>query len=121
MHWQAEPFAEAKFVFPVAGVAYDVIVDLRPDSPGLGQWQSFELSSKEPRGLYIPPGFAHGFQTITDNTILLYLMGADFNPDASRGIRWNDPAIGISWPLEVTQISSKDQSWPDYVALEGEK
>lgn len=114
LHYQLEPYAEAKLVRCTRGAAFDVLVDLRPQSPTFQQWTAVELTSENDRQVYIPRGFAHGFQTLTDQTELHYLMSAAFEPDAARGLRWNDPALGIQWPAAHERvISSRDQHWPD--------
>jgi dTDP-4-dehydrorhamnose 3,5-epimerase len=113
MHYQAEPYGEAKLVRCTRGAAYDVLVDVRPDSPTFQHWTAIELTSDNDRQVYIPRGFAHGFQTLTDDTELHYLMSTPFHLDAARGLRWNDPALGIRWPeVAVRIISERDQLWP---------
>ncbi len=96
------------------GSIFDVIIDLRPNSPTHGQWQGFELSADAHNSLYIPKGFAHGFQTLTDDTEVAYLISEFYAPEAAGGVRYNDKAFAISWPLQVTSISEKDLGWPDY-------
>lgn len=113
LHFQAEPHGEDKLVRVTAGAIFDVIVDLRPDSATFGKWFAAELSAANHRQLYIPRGFAHGFQTLADNTEILYQMTAPFHPDAPRGVRWDDPDIGITWPACDTRvISSSDKALP---------
>ena len=114
MHYQTAPHAETKLVRVVAGAIYDVVLDMRPDSPSYKKWQSFELSAQSGRALYIPEGCAHGYQTLKDNTGVFYEMGAYYNPEAARGIRFNDPAFGITWPLPVSAISERDKTHPDF-------
>ena len=116
MHYQAPPHAEAKLVQCVKGKLYDVIVDLRKGSRTYCCWQGVELSEENGRLIYVPEGFAHGFQTLEDQTAVYYMMSAFFYSESARGVRWNDPAFGIKWPLEEKIISSKDRSWPDYQA-----
>jgi dTDP-4-dehydrorhamnose 3,5-epimerase len=111
MHYQAPPHTEVKLVSCIAGAIYDVIVDLRPGSPTHLKWQGFELSAANKRQLYVPAGFAHGFQTLTDDAELNYLISAFYEPKASTGISYDDPAIGIKWPLPVAVISDRDRSW----------
>jgi dTDP-4-dehydrorhamnose 3,5-epimerase len=116
MHYQAEPHGESKLVRCVRGAIFDVAVDLRADSPTHLRWHGVELSAENRRALYIPAGLAHGFQTLTDDTEVLYQMGHRHVPDAARGVRWNDPAFGIEWPPcdgERT-ISERDASYPDF-------
>jgi dTDP-4-dehydrorhamnose 3,5-epimerase len=114
MHFQRPPHAEVKVVSCSKGALWDVIVDLRPGSPTRGQWQGFELSAENGRQLYIPAGFAHGFQTLSDNVEARYLISQFYVPSASSGVRYDDPAFRIPWPLPVTSISEKDSSWPAY-------
>lgn len=116
MHRQLAPHEEAKVVRCLKGALFDAIIDLRPDSPTYMKWEGFELSADNKRALYVPPGFGHGFQTLTDDVEANYLVSAYYAPDAEAGVRWNDPAFGIEWPLEPTVISDKDQSWADYKA-----
>jgi dTDP-4-dehydrorhamnose 3,5-epimerase len=112
MHYQRAPYAEAKLVRCVRGAIIDIIVDLRPDSPSYLKHEAFELTESNYRELYVPRGFAHGFQTLTDNVEVTYLVSAMYTPSAERGLRYNDPKLGIEWPLEVTTISDKDKAWP---------
>jgi dTDP-4-dehydrorhamnose 3,5-epimerase len=111
MHYQTAPHTEVKIVSCIAGAIYDVIVDLRPASPTFRVWQGFELSAENQRQLYVPAGFAHGFQTLTDGAELNYLISEFYEPSASTGISYDDPTIGIRWPLPVTVISERDRSW----------
>jgi dTDP-4-dehydrorhamnose 3,5-epimerase len=98
------------------GAAHDVLVDLRPGSPTFAHWFAIELSAEGRQMVYIPRGLAHGFQTLTDNTELHYLMSAVFHPEAARGVRWDDPALGIAWPeCPHRIISPRDQNFPDLV------
>ena len=113
MHYQVDPFEEAKLVRCTLGAIYDVIIDLRPHSATFKQWLSFELTEKNHRSLYVPEGFAHGFQTLSNNSEVFYQMSEFFHPEAARGLRWNDPAIGIEWPMEVLAISEKDKNYPN--------
>jgi dTDP-4-dehydrorhamnose 3,5-epimerase len=113
MHYQLPPSAETKLVRCIRGAIYDVIVDLRPDSPTFLQWYGVELSAENRRMLYVPEGFAHGFQTLADDTELFYQMSEYYAPDYARGLRWNDPLINIAWPLAIESISAKDQAYVD--------
>lgn len=113
LHYQVSPHEEAKLVHCITGSIYDVLVDLRRDSSAFLQWTSVELSARADRLLYVPPGFAHGFQVLEDDTDVFYLMGAPFVPEAARGIRWNDPRLGISWPIASFILSERDRSFPD--------
>lgn len=112
MHFQLAPHKEIKLVRCVAGAVFDVIVDLREGSPTFLQWFGTGLSAENKRALYIPEGFAHGFQCLADNCELLYHHSASYQPGAEAGIRYNDPAIGIEWPLPVTVISERDSHHP---------
>ncbi len=113
MHWQVAPHEEGKLIRCPRGRIFDVIVDLRPGSPTQYQWFGAELTSENYRMMWCPPGFAHGFQTLEDNCEVNYLVSAAYSPEASRGLRYDDPAIGIAWPLPVTTISEQDRNWPD--------
>ena len=112
MHYQARPHSEAKLVRCTAGDIYDVIIDLRPESPTFKQWFAAELSAENRRLLYIPKGFAHGFQTLAHNTELIYHHSAFHSPDYARGLRFDDPALNIAWPLPVIMVTPKDRSYP---------
>ncbi len=120
MHWQQPPHAETKLVRCLQGCIFDVVVDVRPDSPTFGQHQSFELSAANLRQLYIPEGFAHGFQTLTDDCMLHYQMGASFSTESARGFCWDDPVVGIAWPLPVAMLSDRDKSLPCLLSLTAE-
>lgn len=112
MHYQGAPSAEAKVVRCTRGSIYDAIVDLRPDSATYRKWFGVELTADNHLALFVPAAFAHGFQTLEDETEVHYLMSAPYDPQAARGLRHDDPAIGIEWPLPVTEISVKDTTWP---------
>lgn len=112
LHYQKPPFAEAKLVRCIRGTVLDVIVDIRADSPTYLKHQAFELSESNHCQLYVPPGFAHSFQTLTDAAEVSYLVSAPYTPAAERGLRYNDQQLGIHWPLPVTVISDKDTRWP---------
>lgn len=114
MHFNAPPHEEAKLVSCTSGAILDVIVDLRRDSPTRGEWISVELSAENRRMLYVPKGFAHGFLTQSDGAEVFYRMSAAYVPSAARGIRWNDPALGIRWPRTPSVVSERDASHPDY-------
>ncbi len=115
MHYQAAPHEEAKVVRCTQGAIWDVIVDLRPGSPTFRQWQGVELSSANRRSLYVPRGFAHGFQALADDAEVLYLMSEFYHPESARGVRWNDPAFGISWPIADPHMSPRDASYEKFV------
>jgi dTDP-4-dehydrorhamnose 3,5-epimerase len=112
MHYQAAPAAETKVVSCVRGAIYDVVVDLRPDSPTRGRWHAEELSEENHRALYIPEGMAHGFQTLTDGAAVFYMMSEFFETASARGVRWDDPRLGIRWPTVPTCISERDRNFP---------
>ncbi len=112
MHYQLPPYTEAKLVRCIKGAIVDIIVDLRRDSPSYLKHESFALDDESRRQLYVPRGFAHAFQAVSDNVEVSYLVSAPYVPSAERGLRYNDPALGIEWPLPVTVISEKDASWP---------
>jgi dTDP-4-dehydrorhamnose 3,5-epimerase len=116
MHFQREPHGEVKLVRCLSGAICDVIIDLRPESPTFRQWRAFDLSDENGCQLYIPKGFAHGFQTLSDNAQVNYLISDFFTPGASSGVCYNDPAFGITWPLPVTTISEKDLLWPRFAS-----
>ena len=113
MHYQAEPHGEVKVIRCTRGRLYDVIIDLRLHSATYGRWFGLELNADNRRMLYAPAGCAHGFQTLEDETEAFYLVSEYYTPGAECGVRYNDPAFGIAWPLLVTSISDKDLSWPD--------
>lgn len=112
MHFQAEPMSEIKLVSCVRGAVYDVVVDLRRDSSTYRRWMSVELTEANQRQLYIPEGCAHGFMTLCDEVVVNYLISAFYRPELARGIRYDDPAIGVEWPAPPTVISQKDLNWP---------
>jgi len=118
MHYQAAPYAEDKLVRCVQGAIWDCIVDLRADSPTYRKWIGVELSDANGRMLLVPKGFAHGFVTLTEDCAVTYQVSEFYTPQAERGLRWNDPAIGIRWPVPVEDMSDKDRNWPDFVAEE---
>lgn len=112
MHFQKPPYAEAKLIRCVRGAVLDVIVDLRPDSPSYMRHEAFELSAANRRQIYVPQGFAHGFQTLVDDVEMTYLISAPYTPAAEAGLRYDDPRLGIAWPRPVTVLSERDQRWP---------
>ena len=117
MHYQSAPHAEDKLIRCTLGKLYDVIVDLRSESPTFKQWIAVELTGGNLRMLYVPKGCAHGFQTLEDNTEIFYQMSEFYHAESARGIRWNDPAFRIQWPENVPMIlSERDRNWPDYPA-----
>jgi len=116
LHFQRPPFSEVKLVRCVRGAILDVIVDIRKGSPTYLEWGGFELSAENRRALYVPKGFAHGFQSLTDKVELYYQVSQAYEPDYEFGLRYDDPALGIEWPRSTTVMSDKDRSWPDYTA-----
>ena len=114
MHFQRPPHAEAKVVSCLKGAIWDVIIDLRADSPTYRRWQGFELTAANRHQLYLPEGFAHGFQTLCDDAEVGYLISQFYEPLAAGGVRFDDPAFSIEWPLPVSVISDKDRAWPDF-------
>jgi dTDP-4-dehydrorhamnose 3,5-epimerase len=114
LHFQRHPHTEIKLVSCQRGKIWDVVVDLRAGSPTYCRWESFMLSAENRRQLYIPRGFAHGFQSLSDDAEVAYMIANHYVPDAGGGVRYNDPAFGIDWPLPPTMLSDKDQSWPDF-------
>jgi dTDP-4-dehydrorhamnose 3,5-epimerase len=119
MHYQVGPHAEVKLVRCTMGAAYDVIIDLRRDSPTYRQWVAVELTAENRRAVYIPEGFAHGFQTLTDATEISYQMSSAYDPASARGIRWDDPAFAVAWPaIDRRVISARDASYELYRCLD---
>jgi dTDP-4-dehydrorhamnose 3,5-epimerase len=116
LHYQRDPHAEAKLVRCIAGAIYDVMVDLRPDSPTHGQWFGIELSVRNRRMLYTPQGCAHGYQSLTNGAEVLYSASEYYVPGFEGGLRWDDPTLAIEWPIrDGVIVSAKDASWPDFV------
>jgi dTDP-4-dehydrorhamnose 3,5-epimerase len=116
MHFQRPPHEEAKLVRCVRGAIFDVALDLRPDSPTYLRWHGARLDEENGRALYVPEGCAHGFQTLADDVDVLYLISHPYVPEASAGVRWDDPAFGIEWPPAGERtIGPRDLAWPDYV------
>lgn len=114
MHYQARPFEEIKVVRCNRGAIYDVIIDLRPDSPSFKKHFAVELDETNGKMLYIATGFAHGFQTLADRTEVFYQMSRSYSPEHAKGVRWNDPAFGISWPPDQRTVLQRDESYPDF-------
>jgi len=112
MHYQLAPATEAKLVRCIAGAIVDIIVDLRPGSPTYLEHVSVELSAANRRSFYVPPMFAHGYQTLLDDTEVLYQVSERYTPGMERGLRFDDPVLALSWPVPVSRISDKDASWP---------
>jgi dTDP-4-dehydrorhamnose 3,5-epimerase len=116
LHYQVDPAAEAKLMRCVRGAIFDVIVDMREGSATRGKWFGIELTPENRRALYVPEYFAHGFMSLMDGTEVYYKTSAAYNPNAERGLRYNDPSIGIEWPMQVASVSDKDMSWPAVAA-----
>ncbi|MGH2823007.1 MAG: dTDP-4-dehydrorhamnose 3,5-epimerase family protein [Thermoleophilaceae bacterium] len=117
MHFQADPHGEPKLVRCTRGAIWDAIVDVRPDSPTHRRWFAAELTAGNGRALYVPVGMAHGFQTLEDDSEVLYMMGHEYVPESARGVRWDDPAFDIEWPeppVGGRTISERDAAYPDY-------
>lgn len=114
MHFQAAPKEEAKLIRCTAGAIYDVIVDLRPRSPTFCRWFAIEITAQNRQALFVPEGFAHGFQTLTDESEVLYLMSEFHHPELARGVRWDDPRFAIRWPLPDPIMSARDRGYPDF-------
>jgi dTDP-4-dehydrorhamnose 3,5-epimerase len=114
MHYQVEPYGEAKVVRCVKGSIYDVVVDLRSESPTFRQWTGVTLTAANRQMLYIPEGCAHGFLTLEDQTEVLYQMSEFYQGDSARGVRWDDPAFGIQWPAIPELMSERDRTYPDF-------
>lgn len=116
LHYQIAPYEEAKLMRCIRGAMYDVIVDLRPESPTYLQWLGVELTADNHKALHVPEGCAHGYQTLVDDTETFYPVSQFYSPGFERGVRWDDPAFGIEWPeTDECIISAKDRSWPDYL------
>jgi dTDP-4-dehydrorhamnose 3,5-epimerase len=111
LHYQAAPHQEAKLVRCIAGAIHDVIVDLRADSPTYLRWHAVNLDATTRNALYVPPGCAHGFLTLVDNAEVLYQISRPFVPEAARGVRWDDPKLGIRWPMQPTTITARDRAY----------
>lgn len=115
LHYQVAPFGEVKLVRCVRGAVFDVLVDLRPQSPSYLRWYGAELTADNRTMLYVPEGCAHGYLTLEDGSEVMYPVTCAYRPDAERGVRWNDPAFGIAWPdVGPLTMSPKDEAWPDY-------
>jgi dTDP-4-dehydrorhamnose 3,5-epimerase len=114
LHFQVPPQSEAKLVLCTRGAAFDVAADLRPDSPTYRRWTSVELTAASRRAIYVPAGCAHGFETLEDDTELLYLISEFYEPSLQQGVRWDDPALEVEWPVKPTVLSERDRSFPDF-------
>ena len=116
MHFQDSPYSEVKLVRCTQGAVFDVVIDIRTESPTYGQWFGANLLPERCNGMYVPAGCAHGFQTLADNSEVHYLMSSPYNRDSSNGLRYDDPAFGIAWPKPAVAVSEKDLSWPVWIA-----
>lgn len=114
LHYQAAPHGEAKLVRCVRGAVYDVALDLRPDSPAFRKWIAVDLDAGGREALYLPEGVAHGYQTLADDTEMVYQMSVPYHPEAARGVRWNDPAFSIRWPIADPILAERDATYPDF-------
>ena len=112
LHYQASPFGEPKLIRCTRGAVYDVILDIRPESVSFGKWMAIELTPTNLKMVFAPPGTAHGFQTLADDTEVSYWMGAFYEPGSATGVRWDDPFFGVTWPEPPTVISERDRSFP---------
>ena len=121
MHFQRPPLSEIKMISCSAGAVFDVVLDLRPESPTFCQWFGVELNAENFRSLVIPEGCAHGYQTLSDNSVLTYSTSAMYSPQHATGVRFDDPAFGIEWPLPVSVISEADSQWPDFSEATGSR
>jgi dTDP-4-dehydrorhamnose 3,5-epimerase len=120
LHYQEPPHSEVKLVRCTRGAIFDVVVDLRPDSPGYRRWLGRELTAEEGAMLYAPEGCAHGYLTLADDTEVTYFTSAFYAPECARGVRFDDPAFGIEWPAPVRVVSDQDRQWPDHHGARGE-
>ncbi len=114
LHFQVAPYQESKLIRCTRGAIFDVIVDLRPHSPTYGQWYGAELTADNHLALYSPKGFAQGFITLQDDSEITYIASEPYAPGKDRGVRWDDPAFGIRWPMQPVVMSDKDRQWPDF-------
>ena len=114
MHYQADPHEEAKTLWCYAGEVFDVLVDLRPDEPTYGKWVGVHLSGSEPVALHVPRGIAHGYQTLQDSSMMTYLISVPYAAESARTLRWDDPTVGIEWPVAVAVISDRDRGAPGW-------
>ena len=112
MHYQVAPYGETKVVTCIVGSVYDVLVDVRPASPTYLRWHAEQLDAASHIGVYVPEGVAHGYQTLTDGATLFYMISAPFHGPSARGVRWDDPRVGIRWPIPATRISARDSAFP---------
>jgi len=114
LHYQLAPHGEAKYMRCVRGAIFDVVADIRLGSPSYKQWIGIELTADNRKGIFVPEGLPHAYQALTDDAEVIYSTSYEYTPGAERGIRWNDPALGIDWPIEEVIVSDKDANWPDW-------
>lgn len=114
LHYQLPPHGEAKFMRCIAGAIFDVVCDIRPDSPTYRQWIGVELTAQNRKAVFIPEGLPHAYQALTDDAEVIYSSSCYYTPGAERGLRWNDPAFNIEWPIREAIVSDKDAKWPDF-------
>lgn len=114
LHYQLAPHGEAKYMRCIRGAIFDVVLDIRPGSPTFKQWVGIELTAENRKAVFVPEGLPHAYQALTDNAEVMYSSSCVFTPDAERGVRWNDPAFKIDWPIKQVIVSNKDSNWPDW-------
>jgi dTDP-4-dehydrorhamnose 3,5-epimerase len=114
LHYQLPPHGEAKYMRCIAGAIFDVVVDIRPDSPTFKKWFGIELTAANRRAIFVPEGLPHAYQALTDDAEVIYSSSCFYTPGAERGVRWNDPAFDINWPIREAIVSDKDAKWPDW-------
>jgi dTDP-4-dehydrorhamnose 3,5-epimerase len=113
-HYQVAPHGEAKYMRCIAGAIFDVVVDIRPESPTFKQWFGVELTAQNRKAVFVPEGLPHAYQALTDDAEVIYSSSCFYTPGAERGLRWNDPAFKIEWPIREAIVSDKDAKWPDW-------
>jgi dTDP-4-dehydrorhamnose 3,5-epimerase len=118
LHFQKEPHAQAKLVQVLSGAIFDVVVDLRPGSPDYGKWLGVPLDETRPAILYVPAGFAHGFQAVSEKAVVLYKSSSPYHPDSEAGVAWDDPDLAVAWPLAAPLLSGKDKAQPSWRAFQ---
>ena len=114
LHYQLAPHGEAKYMRCIRGEIFDVVLDIRPDSPTFKQWFGIELTAENRKAVFVPEGLPHAYQALTDDAEVIYSSSCAYTPGAERGIRWNDPAFKIDWPIMQAIVSDKDSNWPDW-------
>jgi dTDP-4-dehydrorhamnose 3,5-epimerase len=114
LHYQLAPHGEAKYIRCIRGAIFDVVVDIRPDSPTFKQWFGIELTAENRKAVFVPEGLPHAYQALADDAEVIYSSSCAYTPGAERGVRWNDPAFKIDWPIKQAIVSEKDSNWPNY-------